>query len=306
VYVKKDLDADIYNIVMGDLNSGEETYLTDNESEDVDYVYPQVSPDGQKIVYQLSTKVTVDSKTWWKNEIYSMSIDGSEVEKLSQIELPAGSSEEWAGYMREMSPSWSPDGQSLWLTSNREDLLAGTFDPDKPVSRLYSLNLDTRQYKLNPAVKGNILRPMLSPNGKVITLTALTEGATKILLINANGSSKTNSFDWKGASLYTPVWSPDGKKITFSSDREGSLDLYSIDVVPGSNQIKADSAAPLTAVNSSADDYRPCWSPDGSWLLFVSDRENKTKHIYMYNRITGETERLSDYEGEEDMPVWVP
>ena len=56
--------------------------------------------------------------------------------------------------------------------------------------------------------------------------------------------------------------------ITFVSDRDGNREIYSMDA-DGGNQIN------LT-VNPAAD-LRPKWSPDGTRIVFASDRDGPEK-----------------------------
>ena len=64
-------------------------------------------------------------------------------------------------------------------------------------------------------------------------------------------------------------------KIIFASDRDGNKEIYVMDA-DGSN------ATRLT--NNSTREYYPSWSPDGSKIAFVSDRDGGTdasKEIYV-------------------------
>ncbi len=54
--------------------------------------------------------------------------------------------------------------------------------------------------------------------------------------------------------------------ISFDSDRDGNLEIYSMDP-DGSNQVN------LT--NNLAEDFDAVWSPDGSFVAFVSNRESE-------------------------------
>jgi Tol biopolymer transport system component len=62
-----------------------------------------------------------------------------------------------------------------------------------------------------------------------------------------------------------PVWSPDGSSLAFSSNRRGFYDLYRISVgKPDSEELLFETSAHKTA---------GCWSPDGRFLVYVSEED---------------------------------
>lgn len=61
---------------------------------------------------------------------------------------------------------------------------------------------------------------------------------------------------------------------------------------------------PMTAMNSSADDHAPNWSPDGRRIAFTSSRTGD-REIYVFDVVTKATTRLTFTRGvEEDYPYW--
>jgi len=94
----------------------------------------------------------------------------------------------------------------------------------------------------------------------------------------------------------TETTEPFACTIAFDSDRDGNKEIYRMDP-DGSNQVN------LT--NDPADDFDPVWSPDGSQIAFVSNRENETpgQFIYVMNADGSELHQLT-YENGSEFPDW--
>ncbi len=85
--------------------------------------------------------------------------------------------------------------------------------------------------------------------------------------------------------------------ITFDSDRDGNREIY-IMGPDGSNLVNLS--------NNPADDFDPSFSPDGSQIAFVSNRENNTEggqFIYTMNA-DGSNVRQLTFENESNYPDW--
>jgi len=97
---------------------------------------------------------------------------------------------------------------------------------------------------------------------------------------------------------------PDGARIAFVVTRlDEEQDQYL------SNIWVADSegGAPRRFTTGPKRDTSPRWSPDGKWLAFVSEREEKKKaQVYVMPVAGGEPRRLTDLKGGCGELVWSP
>jgi len=89
----------------------------------------------------------------------------------------------------------------------------------------------------------------------------------------------------------SPAWSPDGRWIAFASNRPGNFNQELYLVRPNGSGLKR-----LTFTSGSdtvlGDDGMPTWRPDGSGLVFVSNRDRNFE-LYALELKTGKTTRLT-------------
>lgn len=92
--------------------------------------------------------------------------------------------------------------------------------------------------------------------------------------------------------------SPDGSQMVYATTEDGDAELIIIDLQTGITR-------PLT--DNTANDSDPHWSPDGSKIVFVSDRESPGQNdVYAIDLTTGVASLLADTAGNSLMPRWSP
>ena len=107
--------------------------------------------------------------------------------------------------------------------------------------------------------------PSWSAKGDWIVFTSERAGSADLFRIHPDGTGLdrlTNdpAYDDQAA------FSPDGSRIVFVSTRAaGRANLWILDAA-------SHKATPLTSGNGG--DFRPSWSPDGTWIAFSSDRDS--------------------------------
>ncbi len=103
----------------------------------------------------------------------------------------------------------------------------------------------------------------------------------------------------------SPSWSPDGRRIAFVSDRGGDYEIYVMNADgSGLTRLPASSTKSLSWL-SFVVEWPPAWSPDGSRIAFVSDRD-WNREIYAINTDGTGLARLTDNVVYDWVPNWSP
>lgn len=142
---------------------------------------------------------------------------------------------------------------------------------------------------------GDDIHPSWSPDGSKIAFSSDRNGFAEIFLMNADGSFQTPFFP----SVFgiDQDWSPDGTKIAYSSGfGSADLEIWTMNV-DGTGQVKQTTA--------TGNDTEPHWSPDGSKLVFVSQRDGN-REIYVLDLNSGGQSNLTRNAADDDEPDWSP
>jgi Tol biopolymer transport system component len=117
--------------------------------------------------------------------------------------------------------------------------------------------------------------------------------------IESGGAGKDNLF---GSGRVRLPWPLAGGKIAFTSNRNGTCSEIYVMNYDGSNQTR------LTFGNSlpeGANDWNPDLSPDGTRIVFVSDRDGR-EQIYSMNTDGSGVVRLTNSHNQDYDPAWSP
>jgi Tol biopolymer transport system component len=190
---------------------------------------------------------------------------------LKQIDLPH------AYYYREMyvpqlttgpsSVAWSPDSRSLVYS------MAGS---------LWRQKLDSSLAEQLTAGPGYDYQPDWAPDGNWVVYAAYAKDAIELWALNLE-SRKSQQLTTTRAVNLEPRFSPDGKRLAFVSTLyKGHFHIFVGDFRNGElknvQRLTGESRSDLPRYYYSQFDHEisPVWSPDGSEILFVSNRG----HIY--------------------------
>ena len=225
------------------------------------------SPDGQHIFFVSGRE--------GQSEIFRMNAEGGEQTRLTYSAREPVDPLWWRP--RNMHPVCSSDGSWIIFASSVYGLPA---DNRFEVARMRPDGSDQQRLTYT---QGNSSYPVVSPDGKQIAFTSwghvgnTRKGKSDLYLVNMDGSQlqcleESPHINWLGS------FSPNGRYLAFYSTRDGEAkdvtrnwDIYLRDMTNG---------AILRVTDNNFLEGHPVFSPDGTCLLFQSDRDG-AKEIYI-------------------------
>ena len=273
------------------------------------FAYP--SPDGSKFAYLLNN---AGRGTIWVRDTSAgppkqLTTDGLEDFRSARAWSPdgrfilfwtrrTGTSDLWTvnvetGEQRQLTDdirndsegAWSPDGRCVVFISDRGGqtdlwIVAAAGGPAQRVTA----DLDVEAV------------PEWSPDGKRVVYTAAHYVASIDVMPADGGTARSlTSLDGYGAGGLAV--SPDGLTLLYHSNRSGSGDIWSVPLAGGE---------PKVLVGGPLDELGPYWSPDGSQVVFTSNRRGATNDVWVMPAAGGEPRQLTDWPSDENAQSWSP
>lgn len=189
-------------------------------------------------------------------------------------------------------------------------------EKDKRGLKKYRLALmDQDGYNNQFLTSGNtvVLTPRFSPNGREFSFFSYREKIVngrrvpldaQIYRYDLRKRKMTRMLNMKGIT-YAPRYSPDGRYLIFSRSEKNSKgrsvsSIYRYDIVKGKVKRLNDDAHKYICIDTS-----PCYSPDGKYIVFNSDRGGN-QQLYIMDADGFNVRRLSFGNGRYATPVWSP
>jgi YVTN family beta-propeller protein len=177
------------------------------------------------------------------------------------------------------NPAWSPDGSKIAWTR----------------SGAWVMNADgSNKVQLT---SGSGLKPLWSPDGQWISVV----GYDGIFIIPANGGTLLNLTNDPGNDDMQGNWSPSSDEIVFETSRHKILSGTSVITFNFElYKVNIHSLVQTRLTDNLSEDNDPAWSPDGTYIAFLSDREvgGGNRGLYVMNSDGSNTRRLTG-------PMWM-
>lgn len=146
------------------------------------------------------------------------------------------------------------------------------------------------------------IEPDWSPDGEQIVFSSGRDDPrhTQLYIMNADGSNQHRLMDFIEADQVGARWSPDGQWIVFYSNMPTDgmpwLQIY---------KVRSDGSELVKLSDTPSNDFMPDWSPDGSRLVFVSERDGN-RELYVMDADGSNQIRLTNNIADDMRPRWSP
>lgn len=266
-------------------NAKQLTFSPDNKSN------PAWSPDGTRIIYSgWSTEMSVNGSSF-ADDIWMLDItqpDATPIDLTRRV-----GNDRYA--------AWSPNNKFIAFTSYyREDKTPQlvVMNPDGSKQDMLSILGFANSYST------------WSPNGDWLLYT-YSVGELQVLqmISQFNIMKKTprepqdfqkfdrTSNEGRLGNVSEPAFSFDGSMLAYTHTFGGKSNVYSA--------VYTDRGRTSTQLTETGVDHSPCWSPDGKWIMFTSERDGDPE-LYIMDSAGGNVLNISQLPSTDKDPAWQP
>ena len=234
----------------------------------------QVSPEGKRVAYTVSTPIFNGGNSEWEAEIYVSNRNDSQVLKLAQGR----------------TPRWSHDGKWIAFISCQEEK-----------NNIWIIPAKGGQASQITNVFSSVLDYLWAPDGEHIAFTMPDSEQEKdshihLWEISIKGNSQPRKLTNGFFNVSTPYsdsafdWSPDGRNIVFTYqlpivDPTYHADLAIVDV---------ETRKITKLVEDEKVKSNPLYSPDGTKIAFVAGKNFLSSHVFIISASGGTPLRLAE------------
>lgn len=166
------------------------------------------------------------------------------------------------------------------------------------VKRLAIMDQDGANSTYLTSEKEWVLSPRFSPNQQMLAYLSYGQDGLhpKVNILNLQDGKRYALGQFAGMT-FAPRFSPDGRKVVMSYFSHDASNIYTIDL-----QTRAVERLTRTPFIDTA----PCFSPDGHYIVFESDRSGRQQLYIMSASGGGQTTQITGGTGSYATPVWSP
>jgi len=114
-----------------------------------------------------------------------------------------------------------------------------------------------------------------------------------MFIINADGSGLVRVADPQ----FVTGWSPDGRQLMLGNNFDGDFEIFALNL---------DGSGVTRLTDNTANDGGADWSPDGTRIVFSSDRDGGDFDIFVMNADGSGVTQLTDHPARDDGAAWSP
>lgn len=272
-------------ILMFPLDGGQPRVITD-----VVGAHPDISPDGQRVVYTRYFAATFDFG------ISQVNLSGGDNRPLTQG-MPV---------LKPQMPYYCTTANLVTFVALPTDTRSIDFSNTNIQSfQVYMLNLDSGLYERLTNDEAVYTYPAFSPDCTRIAVVrddarGSSPGADLVILDVATRTQTALTNDLGNFIESSPRWSPDGSQLTYAAYQATTPGNHDIIV-----RLADGSGSPLVPIRELSDDINPVFSPDGAYIAFSSNRAG-TYDIFIFEQATRTTYQLTSSRDDDYVWSWKP
>jgi len=172
-------------------------------------------------------------------------------------------------------------------------------------SVIYSVNPGSGKPEPVFTAEGALASPAVSPDGRRMLLVQSCEEKDRLCLLDLENPESLHILDESREFYMQPIWHPGGDRIAWVSWDAPYMPWEKSDLhvakLEGSRS--APRIRPERVMDNECSHFQPEFSPDGSCLSFVSDRDGWS-NLHVVDSDSGKTVARFREKYEHDLPAW--